>query len=604
MKPYDNTRPLISIHMPKCGGNSVGLLLGDLFGGRLLTHYPDEKTGELPRQHRAGPGTCIHGHFDNTRGMGAGDYYPEADQFITFLRDPFDLKVSLYFYLKRLWKSKTAWFNGRPMARPAADVNTFLRSRIDAASDYPTFRDFLPGNISLDNYRDVLDRLFVYIGITEDAPMSAGVLARRLGHVPVRMGRQNTSPRDETISPDIREAFVRGHALDYAIYGFALDHYRDRRLPGQYMRSPDFLQRDSLEPRCRLCTHYRICSERGRIPDCDRGRGFVRNRRAEARFPGKWFQEVRGQWQRTRRHTDPTVPVRLTGRLTDRLAEQERLVAALRSSWDPSAGLTVRPWIRWTGDGPRVARLDLGWPDPEQARSHWHRLAPLLTFPDGNQWLDQEMALSRHEGVRAVSVGLDLNPEAGSGFRFILEMVPDTAGEKKQVLSRLGLSAAFNALGLRPESLLRMEICHGARGITRVHLHVRMAGIPLAGQAFSFIGETPLLQSLARRLAGQGRHRLRDPELVYALGREQGRPGNPIRPPHALSLPLVENGIDWDWLHAWFREDDTLRDLTFYHRLRYYCHVVERVLVVPLAGKALGLQYQVWSPEEEPGTKI
>ncbi len=588
MKPYDRSQPLISIHMPKCGGNSLGLLLGALFGENLRYHYPDEKAGSLPQKHRAGPGSCIHGHFDNTRGMGVSDYYPGVGQFITFLRDPFDLKVSLYFYLKMLRKNHAAWFNGMPVDPAETDVNAFLRNRIDAESDYPTFRDFLPGDITPDNYEDVLSRHFVYIGIMEDAPMSAGVLAHRLGCVPIRMGRQNAGIRDEVVSEDIREAFILGHALDYAIYRYALKHYRDPGLPGRYMRSTAFLQQNPLEPRCGLCRHYRICSEQGRIPDCDRGLGFSRDLAAERRFPGKWFKEVCRQWRGSGRN----------GEMPDRFSHLERLA---------DEGGTLRPWIAWPLGAPPVHRLDFTWPDSERAASFWPpALPPALGEGEPTRWLAEEMRLCRYDGVRSVSVGLPLDPKAG--FRFILDLAPETAGEKEELLACLGLSSAFKAIGHRAASLCRLEICHGARGILWVDLHVRLAKIYLTGKEGGPLGKTPWMRDLTRRLILQGRRRLRLPCLVYSMTREGRPPDNTPRPPDALHLPLLENGIDWDFLHEGFRAADGPLDLSVYHRLRYHLNVVERALTMSLnSGKnpkeqALCLHYQVWSPKAASGT--
>src|SRR3954471_2189740 len=103
MKAYDKDKPLISIHVPKCGGTSVLAMLGKWFGTRLYPHYFDEELNRMPQRREFKGGICIHGHFNRRRRTGVRDYYPEADQFITMLRDPFEMVVARYFYAKGQW---------------------------------------------------------------------------------------------------------------------------------------------------------------------------------------------------------------------------------------------------------------------------------------------------------------------------------------------------------------------------------------------------------------------------------------------------------------------------------------------------------------------
>jgi hypothetical protein len=107
MKKYDSKKPLISIHIPKCAGNSFVITLRKWFKENLYLHYFDEKNNKAPQRYnlKAGilsrkfkKGICVHGHFNNERNFGVRDYYPEADQFITILRDPLEILQSRYFY--------------------------------------------------------------------------------------------------------------------------------------------------------------------------------------------------------------------------------------------------------------------------------------------------------------------------------------------------------------------------------------------------------------------------------------------------------------------------------------------------------------------------
>jgi len=100
MKTYNPGKPLISLHVPKCAGQSFRWLLTGWFCDNFFIHYFQQHNA-LPEKHPLKPGMCIHGHFDRRKNMGATDYYPAVDQFITLLRDPLEMAISNYFFWKR-----------------------------------------------------------------------------------------------------------------------------------------------------------------------------------------------------------------------------------------------------------------------------------------------------------------------------------------------------------------------------------------------------------------------------------------------------------------------------------------------------------------------
>ena len=76
MIDYDNSRPLISIHVPKCAGSSSYQVLRKWYGRKLLRHYYDEKRNRMPKRHklttglfrkRSREGICIHCQFAGDR---------------------------------------------------------------------------------------------------------------------------------------------------------------------------------------------------------------------------------------------------------------------------------------------------------------------------------------------------------------------------------------------------------------------------------------------------------------------------------------------------------------------------------------------------------
>lgn len=228
MKQYDISKPLISIHIPKCAGTSFIEVLNTWFK-KVYFHYPNEKRGKAPKQHKLTHGLlkkrpieslCIHGHFNNARGYGVSDYYPEIDQFITILRDPFDIHISVYRHLKS--RGARAHRDGARVTK-ATDENYDIIKHITNARSY--IMQFLPREININNYKEIIEQNFVYIGITEDLQNSVNVLARRLGHEAVVVPKKNISTHHEDIPSGLREEFILNNPLEYAIYNYALERY-------------------------------------------------------------------------------------------------------------------------------------------------------------------------------------------------------------------------------------------------------------------------------------------------------------------------------------------------------------------------------------------
>ncbi|GAB4343811.1 MAG: hypothetical protein Kow0089_19900 [Desulfobulbaceae bacterium] len=228
MKIYDPGKPLISIHIPKCAGQSFAEVLQAWFGKGYRRHYYDEIRNRPPVRHdlyRRGifrrkfrKGICIHGHFNRERGIGVAEYYPEVDQFITILRDPFELHLSNYFFVKRLGKKACRSGKPHPIIENDMDVETYLRR-----ANYSYITKFFPAGITLDNYREILSERFIFMGVAEKLQESVDLLADVLGFPAVQVTEKNVSTRKEDIPPDAREEFIRNNPLEMAIYDFALE---------------------------------------------------------------------------------------------------------------------------------------------------------------------------------------------------------------------------------------------------------------------------------------------------------------------------------------------------------------------------------------------
>jgi len=44
----------------------------------------------------------VYGHFNRDHGFGVEQYYPEVNQFMTMLRDPFEAAISMYYFHRKV----------------------------------------------------------------------------------------------------------------------------------------------------------------------------------------------------------------------------------------------------------------------------------------------------------------------------------------------------------------------------------------------------------------------------------------------------------------------------------------------------------------------
>lgn len=225
MIAYNPREPLISLHVPKCGGTSFERALKQWFGRYLFYHYHHQASGTDPQRHnlkhrlfrwRYKRGVCVHGHFNHFRGYGVADYYPDSRQFITILRDPFDLHRSNYFFGKRF-----AWFDPDTGIKATTDERYGNIDRyFEQTESY--MMNFLPRTMTLENYQAIIETRFVFIGTVEAYQQSLDILSQRLGKPPVSIGRANTSVYNESLSDEARTRarFREQHPLEYAIYDY------------------------------------------------------------------------------------------------------------------------------------------------------------------------------------------------------------------------------------------------------------------------------------------------------------------------------------------------------------------------------------------------
>ena len=175
-KTYDNTKLLVSLHLPKTAGTTLQNALRTWFGDRLHDHYPGRPWPltwtEL--EHDA----CVHGHFTWRNGSSVEEYYPQAEQIIAIMRDPFDRLVSEWRFRNMI----------RLEGRPESDLadspsfDTWFGRRADEVELEPVTRVMMhmPYRLTPETVDTAFDRNFVAVGLSEEFLTTLRLFARAL----------------------------------------------------------------------------------------------------------------------------------------------------------------------------------------------------------------------------------------------------------------------------------------------------------------------------------------------------------------------------------------------------------------------------------------
>lgn len=194
-------------HIPKCGGNSVKRALSGWFiciaDYKMNVTIEDFKNTSINLK-KLTPYHILCGHFEDD-GCYLFQRYPKVInnprfRLISFVRDPLELQISLYYYEKKI--------------RTSPKGNMLLEDRILMKANYM-------GNIFVCdelNYKEVLDRYY-FIGVTEYLQESLDKLACKLGKPKTKVPLLNKTERDDQLlSEDVIQRFKEKNRLDYLIY--------------------------------------------------------------------------------------------------------------------------------------------------------------------------------------------------------------------------------------------------------------------------------------------------------------------------------------------------------------------------------------------------
>jgi hypothetical protein len=213
---------LIFIHVPKAAGTSVKQVFERWFGTGLIEHYFDEQRHlrpavlDLDRLHAKDAPVAVYGHFNRQRGFGVEHDYPGVGQFVTLLRDPYDAAISAYHYLRR---SGHDWHDQSRVPK-----DSLYRFLLDTP---PNILNHFPRIVTRDNFRELIEALFIEIGVMTHLSESVRRIAARLG-MPfddAMLPHANATPHAQAPDFDLRGIYREMHPLEHEVYHYAASRF-------------------------------------------------------------------------------------------------------------------------------------------------------------------------------------------------------------------------------------------------------------------------------------------------------------------------------------------------------------------------------------------
>ncbi len=158
------------MHIPRTGGNALwNYCFAKWFGDKAFLHCENA--------FKATSGCVVRDHWCHSMGRNVEKWYPEASQFVCYLRDPVQRALSWY----ALWRDA-----GTKVRMPYGEYNmSEMNITLFIALLHDVIRDGLLDCLPAGDYPLALDN-FVFVGIQERFQQCTDALARVLGKEPIK----------------------------------------------------------------------------------------------------------------------------------------------------------------------------------------------------------------------------------------------------------------------------------------------------------------------------------------------------------------------------------------------------------------------------------
>lgn len=225
MKPYSPDEPLISIHNPKTAGTSLVNILLTWYGTDLY-RITRKNRGSVKIESLATgkwkSNICIHGHFNAARNQSVDIQFPKIKQYITFLRDPLEHHISMYYFKKERVANRNKIYWDWGTNNIPKDINDFLINHPSQLLYH------MPSYFNQDSYVEILEKHYVFIGLVEQMDLSISKLSRLLNKPSLAAAPHvNRSDRNEIANKDSIEAFMNKSKFEYLVYNHVKDLFKN-----------------------------------------------------------------------------------------------------------------------------------------------------------------------------------------------------------------------------------------------------------------------------------------------------------------------------------------------------------------------------------------
>jgi hypothetical protein len=165
MKPYDPSKPLFHLHVPKTGGTSLRQAFVNWHNRPKVAGQGEVHFLSLTKSQDGPAWNVASDHYDRGAGnsietiLERHGVAPEDAQYVTYLRAPFTQLASMYYYWRKVNSQQVIQAHGQSWKLPmvAHSLEEFMQKNpVD-------FWQYLPQG----NYPTAFDN-FVFVGVIED----------------------------------------------------------------------------------------------------------------------------------------------------------------------------------------------------------------------------------------------------------------------------------------------------------------------------------------------------------------------------------------------------------------------------------------------------